>query len=71
MKMNNQQLGSLFTDLRDKVENLIVDRANSALIPTQPVAKPATMPATIAGVSVTTLGILGVLGLFVYKKFLK
>ena len=71
MRRGNRQMGSLWTDFRNSTENLITGSANNAFpsttnVSTAPVvATPA--PMTIAGLSLTTVGILAVGGLVVWK----
>lgn len=74
MKMNSQQLGSIFTDIRDKVENALVSSVNSSLTPSAPVAvqaKPATATTsanTIAGMSIPVVGGLALLAAYAWKQ---
>jgi len=68
---NPQRMGSVFTDFRDKVENSLTNLVNGSLSTNAPPAAPVEPPATtIAGIPVTTLGIVGVIGL-VALKFLR
>lgn len=70
-RKQNQQMGSVWTDFRNSVEDKIVGSAGNlfpstqAVPPTQPAI--ARAPVTIAGLSMTTMGILGIGTLVVWK----
>jgi hypothetical protein len=66
---NNSQLGSVFTDLRDKITGSLADSIGVRLNPPAPAPAPAptSKTLTIAGLSIPMLAIAGVLA----WKFLK
>jgi len=66
---NQQNLGSAFTDWRNSVENQLTNLIGGSLTPSGTAKPIVTTPApvTIAGMSATTIGIIGLGAALVWK----